>query len=195
METTQSAQNYSTQASLDLGDDLPLYELDGSIFSDVEGDCDKKIEFSSQEIVDLHWRLLRQVRLLADPTAPLDEKFEIVRWVFTDRDRDQRPFSFVNCLRVVGCSPQARLPFCGLIDPEEVRDWIAANLKRWFLESLARLPAFAREIVMRNPEWVSEQLYIEPQWLNRQIRKIALASSTMRNEQPVQRETLDLFGQ
>ena len=62
------------------------------------------VEWSEDDIVFLHWRLLQEVRHLADPAAPLGEKLDTLRWVFTEREKDAAPFSFVNCLRVVGCS-------------------------------------------------------------------------------------------
>jgi hypothetical protein len=75
----------------------------------------------------LHWRLLKEIGRLADPETPLEEKFDTLRWVFTERDKDRRPFSFVSCLRVVGCSPLSPLPYCGLVDAEEVRDVIRSR--------------------------------------------------------------------
>ena len=39
------------------------------------------------------------------PATPLEEKFDTLRWVFSEREKDGLPFSFVSCLRVVGCSP------------------------------------------------------------------------------------------
>ena len=43
------------------------------------------IEWSEDDIVFLHWRLLQEVRHLADPAAPLGEKLDTLRWVFTER--------------------------------------------------------------------------------------------------------------
>jgi hypothetical protein len=77
----------------------------------------------------LHWRLLQEIRHLADPATPLEEKLDTLRWVFTEREKDGLPFSFVNCLRVVGCSPLSPIPYCGLVDAEEVRDRIRNGLK------------------------------------------------------------------
>jgi hypothetical protein len=128
-------------------------------------------EFSEEEVVGLHWWLLRKVRLLEIPSTPLAEKFELVRWVFTDPVHDRQPFSFVNCLRVVACSPLSRLPYVGACDPEEVRDWIAAHLRRWFEASLACYPAWVRHAVMSNPEWVADHLAANPQWINEQMRR------------------------
>ena len=128
-------------------------------------------EFTEEEVVCLHWWLLRKVRLLGVASTPLAEKFEIVRWVFTDPARDRQPFSFVNCLRVAACSPLSQLPYVGACDAEEVRAWIGAQLRRWFEASLAAYPAWVRHAVMSNPEWIADRLAANPQWINEQMRR------------------------
>jgi len=131
------------------------------------------VAWSEEEIVLLHWRLLQEVQHLADPAAPLDEKFDTLRWVFTERDKDNRPFSFVNCLRVVGCSPLSPIAFCGRVDPEEVRDQIRSDIRRWLLASLTRYPDWVRQAVLTQPEWIEERLARNPQWINEQLRQMA----------------------
>ena len=39
-------------------------------------------EWSEDDIVLLHWRLLQEIRHLADPATPLEEKLDTLRWVF-----------------------------------------------------------------------------------------------------------------
>ncbi|WP_156894866.1 hypothetical protein [Janthinobacterium sp. 1_2014MBL_MicDiv] len=131
---------------------------------------DDAMEFSEEELVALHWWLLRKVSLLSDPRTPLDEKFELVRWVFTDPVRDTQPFSFVNCMKVVSGSPLSQLPFIGAIDAQEVRDWIGSQLCRWFLSALQDYPEWARQAVLEKPDWVSDNLFKNPQWMNEQIK-------------------------
>lgn len=131
---------------------------------------DDAIEFSEEELVALHWWLLRKVSLLSDPRTPLDEKFELVRWVFTDPVRDRQPFSFVNCMKVVSGSPLSQLPFIGAIDAQEVRDWIGSQLCRWFMTALQDYPEWARQAVLTKPDWISENLFKNPQWMNEQIK-------------------------
>lgn len=131
---------------------------------------DEVIEFSEEELVALHWWLLRKVSLLSDPRTPLDEKFELVRWVFTDPVRDTQPFSFVNCMKVVSGSPLSQLPFIGAIDAQEVRDWIGSHLCRWFMSALQDYPAWVREAVQAKPDWISDNLFKNPQWMNEQIK-------------------------
>lgn len=131
---------------------------------------DDAIEFSEEELVALHWWLLRKVSLLSDPRTPLEEKFELVRWVFTDPVRDTQPFSFVNCMKVVSGSPLSHLPFIGAVDAQEVRDWIGSQLCRWFLGSLQDYPAWVRQAVLAKPDWISDNLFKNPQWLNEQIK-------------------------
>lgn len=143
-----------------------------SVQADDWSDDEPVEEFTEEEVVRLHWWLLQKVRLLSVASTPLAEKFEIVRWVFTDRRRDQQPFSFVSCMRVAACSPLSGLPFIGLCDAEEVRDWIGAHLRRWFEASLAAYPEWVRRTVIANPEWVADRLAANPQWINEQMRRV-----------------------
>lgn len=127
-------------------------------------------EWSETDIVQLHWRLLQEVRHLADPTAPLEEKLDTLRWVFTEPEKDGLPFSFASCLRVVGCSPLSPIAYCGLVDADEVRERIRHGLKPWLNATLARYPDWVRDAVAGNPEWVEARLARNPQWVNEQIR-------------------------
>ena len=135
---------------------------------------DAPVEWSEEDIVLLHWRLLKEIGRLADPETPLEEKFDTLRWVFTEREKDSRPFSFVNCLRVVGCSPLSPIAYCGLVDAEEIRSRIRHDVKQWLEATLTRYPEWVREAVARNPEWVELQLARNPQWINQQVRAVAL---------------------
>ena len=78
---------------------------DRDAFGAALDDDTSPVDWSEEDVVFLHWRLLQEVRHLADPETPLEEKFDTLRWVFTEREKDGAPFSFVSCLRVVGCSP------------------------------------------------------------------------------------------
>ena len=127
--------------------------------------------WSEEEIVFLHWRLLQELVHLADPEQPLDEKFDTLRWVFTQREKDSRPFSFVQCLHVVGCSPLSPAPYCGELDAQELRDRIRSSLRAWMAATLERFPAWVREAVLDNPQWAQLQLARNPQWINEQIRQ------------------------
>ncbi|WP_082497619.1 hypothetical protein [Pseudorhodoferax sp. Leaf267] len=142
--------------------------------SDLEADTASPLEWSEEDLVLLHWRLLREVQHLAEPDTPLEEKLDTLRWVFTERAKDGQPFSFVSCLRVVGCSPLSPLPYCGLVDPEEVRDRIRAAVKPWLRETLLRYPVWVREAVLDHPDWIAARLAANPQWLNEETRRIAL---------------------
>ena len=137
-------------------------------------DEDTPVEWSEEDIVFLHWRLLEEISHLADPSTPLEEKFDTLRWVFTEREMDGMPFSFVSCLRVVGCSPLSPIAYCGLADAEEVRDRIRHSLKAWFSATLERYPAWVREAVVHNPEWVAARLAKNPQWINEQIKRMSV---------------------
>ena len=135
---------------------------------------DAPVEWSEEDIVFLHWRLLQEVSHLADPATPLEEKFDTLRWVFSERDKDGMPFSFVSCLRVVGCSPLSPIAYCGLVDAEEVRDRIRHGLKAWLDVTLERYPDWVRDAVVDNPEWVEARLAKNPQWINEQIKRMAV---------------------
>lgn len=131
-------------------------------------------DWTEEEIVFLHWRLLLEIQELADPNAPLGEKLETLRWVFTESEKDTRPFSFVSCLRVVGCSPLSPVPYCGLVDCETIREHIAGQAKRWLHETLAHYPAWVGEALAHQPTWIEDQLARNPQWINEQVRKLAV---------------------
>ena len=132
------------------------------------------VEWSEDDIVFLHWRLLQEVRHLADPATPLEEKLDTLRWVFTEREKDAAPFSFVSCLRVVGCSPLSPIAYCGLVDAEEVRDRIRNGLKAWLNATLERYPDWVRSAVAGNPEWVEARLARNPQWINEQLKQMSV---------------------
>ncbi len=132
---------------------------------------DTPMPWSEEEIVFLHWRLLQEIVHLADPEQPLDEKFDTLSWIFTERDKDTQPFSFVQCLHVVGCSPLSPAPYCGELDAQELRDHIRAGVKGWMSATLQRFPAWVREAVLDNPQWVQLQLARNPQWINEQMKQ------------------------
>lgn len=132
------------------------------------------VEWSEEDVVLLHWRLLQEVSHLADPDTPLEEKFDTLRWVFTEREKDGRPFSFVSCLRVVGCSPMSPIAYCGLVDAEELRDHIRNSVKAWLGETLTRYPDWVREAIATNPAWIEARLAKNPQWINEQLKRMSM---------------------
>jgi hypothetical protein len=123
----------------------------------------ESIDWTEQDVVFLHWRLLQEVEALSDPETPLEAKLDTLRWVFTEREKDLLPFSFVNCLRVVGCSPLSPIAYCGHVDAEEIRSRIRHGVKRWLEATLTRYPEWVREAVARDPELVELQLARNPQ--------------------------------
>ena len=136
-------------------------------------DDESPVEWSEEDVVFLHWRLLQEVSHLADPDTPLEEKFDTLRWVFTEREKDGRPFSFVSCLRVVGCSPMSPIAYCGLVDAEELRDHIRNSVKAWLGETLQRYPDWVREAIAINPAWIEARLAKNPQWINEQLKRMS----------------------
>ena len=165
---------FDIPAALDLQDDPGADSADsatGALGSTREEWVE---EWSENDIVLLHWRLLQEIRHLADPATPLEEKLDTLRWVFTEREKDGLPFSFVNCLRVVGCSPLSPIPYCGLVDAEEVRERIRHGLQAWLHATLARYPDWVREAVATHPEWVEARLTRNPQWINEQLKQMSV---------------------
>jgi len=129
-------------------------------------------EWTQEDLVFVHWRMLQQVEGLCDPKCPLDEKLDTLRWIFTEPDKDELPFSFATCVRIVACSPLSPIPYCGQVDVEEMRDRIRANLKRWLDQSLDRYPEWVRQALLSRPDWVIPQLSRHPQWINEQLKRI-----------------------
>ena len=113
------------------------------------------LDWSEEELVYLHWRLLQDVAQLADP------------------HRDPLPFSFATCLRVVGSSPLSPIGYCGAVDVEEVREQLRVRLRRWFELALDAYPAWVRQLVREQPVWIEAQLDKNPQWLNEQLKVMA----------------------
>ncbi|RJG00585.1 hypothetical protein D3878_02500 [Noviherbaspirillum sedimenti] len=134
-------------------------------------DDDGTVEWEEEEIVLLHWRLLKAVAELGDPATPLEDKLDMLRWVFTEREKESRPFSFANCIQVVACSPLSPLPYIGQVDADAVKEAIRGQLQAWLQATLNRYPAWVREAVQRHPEWIARHLEKNPQWLNQQVRQ------------------------
>ena len=129
------------------------------------------LEWSEEDVVLLHWRLLQELRHLQDPETPFEEKIDTLNWVFTEPDKESLPFSFIHCLRVVGCSPLSPTAYFGLVDPEDIRERIRANVTRWMRATIARYPQWVRDQIQADPAHVIRQLEKNPQWINEQIKK------------------------
>jgi hypothetical protein len=129
------------------------------------------VQWSEEDVVWLHWRLLQELGELGDPNAPLYEKIDTLRWVFTDVNGERQPFSFVNCLRVVGLSPLSPVPYWGPVDAEEIRDWIRHHIRAWLTATVDRYPSWAAKAVLENPCWIESRLAKNPQWINEEIKK------------------------
>ena len=120
--------------------------------------------WSTEEIVGLHFILLDDLRRLAEPETPLEERFELLEWVFTDREQEIEPFSFGMCVRL----------FLRTCDPDGVREAAAAALSRsWLREALATLPAWLGERILREPQWAAAELHRNPQWINEELLRHA----------------------
>ncbi len=149
-------------------------DLDADVSTNIErvtsDDGDPSSPWSEEDVVLLHWLLLKQVQRLADPDTPFAEKIWTLNWVFTDPEKDALPFSFVNCVKIVSCSPLSPLPFIGDFDVSDLRELIAHSARRWIRESVERFPPWVQETLRRNPETLLAKLDRNPQYLNEQIR-------------------------
>lgn len=149
-------------------------DLDAEVAEQLErhisDDSDPAPSWSEEDVVLLHWLLLKQVQRLADPETPFAEKIWTLNWVFTDPDKDALPFSFVSCVKVVSCSPLSPLPFIGDFDVSDLRERIAHSARRWMRESVERFPPWVQETLRRNPTELLAKLERNPQYLNEQIR-------------------------
>lgn len=135
-----------------------------------DADTDESVSWTEEEIVKLHWGLLRELRRLVDADTPLEEKLDTLSWALTDPALDSQPFSFANCVRVVGTSPLSPAPYCGAVPVDDLRDWIRANAPRWLRSSLERYPNWVQDLVRQDPDHVAKQLSRNPQWINEQVK-------------------------
>jgi hypothetical protein len=138
-----------------------------SVYLDAADDAP---EWTEEDVVHLHWRLLLELRRLPDPETPLEEKLDTLAWALTDSDLDGRPFSFANCLRVVGTSPMSPTPYFGLLQVDDIRDWLRINARKWIRTTIARYPDWVQALIREQPDWVARQLAKNPQWVNEQIK-------------------------
>lgn len=136
----------------------------------LDDDADRS-EWTEEDVVWLHWRLLKELDRLADPSTPLAEKIDTLDWVLSDASHDGQPFSLARCVRVAGLSPLSPIAYVGLIDADAVRDYVRRNAKVWLRQTIARYPAWVQELVLARPQWVAAQLGKNDQWLNEQIVK------------------------
>jgi hypothetical protein len=142
-------------------------------------------EWTEQAVVELHWVLLRQLDNLSDPETPLEEKLDTLAWALTDPRNDDRPFSFANCLRVVGTSPLSPTAYFGLVRVDEIRHWLRINSRRWIRETIARYPAWVQRLILDQPDVAAKELSANPQWINEQIKKHLESPQTDLFEAPV----------
>lgn len=117
--------------------------------------------WSTEEIVGLHFILLDDLRRLAEPETPLEERFELIEWIFTERTLEAMPFSFRTCVRL----------FMGACDAESVRDDLRSLVRSWLQDAVAKLPAWLGERILREPQWAATELHRNPQWINEELAR------------------------
>lgn len=123
--------------------------------------------WTGPEVDLLHFILLDSCALLADPQAPLEDKLDVLRWIYTEPDKDDRPFSFAHCLQFFG---RATNPSQGTLDVDEVRAALWPQIKDWLRQTLERYPTWVRDAFWTNPVYVAELLEKNPQRLNEAAR-------------------------
>ena len=128
------------------------------------------IEWTIDGIVKLHMMLLDELSHLADPATPLEEKLDMLQWVYTDPELEHKPFSFANCIKLCGRSSN---PHYGLMSAEDVRVELGRSVRRWLNESLGRYPEWLQQAVRSNPQWVWARLEENPQFINQQAGRAA----------------------
>ena len=90
-------------------------------------------QWTVDEIVGLHFILLDSCRSLARPSANLEARVGIIRWVFTNAWRDDEAFSFKHCCALWGLEQ----PGLGRLH-ERVREEMADMLRGWTHEALRK---------------------------------------------------------
>lgn len=128
-------------------------------------------EWTEEDVVSLHWMLLRKLQDLGDPACPIADKLELLQWVFTEPELENKPFSFANCVKVVGLSPLSPTAFFGVVDLDQLRTMIAKAAKEWLNQSLDRYPPWVRDSVLSNLDATAECLAKNPQRINQLIKQ------------------------
>jgi hypothetical protein len=90
-------------------------------------------EWMTAEIVYLHFVLLDQCRYLARPSANLERKEEILRWIYTDPELEDRPFSFKNCVKLA----TGNAPDFGTVH-RRLKEAMQPIVSAWVRQSVAR---------------------------------------------------------
>jgi hypothetical protein len=145
-------------------------------------DEESPVEWSEEDVVFLHWRLLQESRPAGRPRdAAGREVRHPALGLHRAREGPQAVLVRESCLRVVGCSPLSPIAYCGLVDAEDVRDFIRHGLKAWLAadaDALSLLGARGRRTNTRNGSrrgWPATR-----SGSTKQVRRIAVARRPVR---------------
>jgi len=130
----------------------------------------EQIAWSEEDVVQVHWRLLLELRHLPDAGTPLEEKIDALNWVFTEQAKEGAPFSFMRCIAAVTQSPLSPMPYFGTVDADEIKLWIRCNAPRWMRETLARYPQWVQQEIYADPDRALRELDNNPRWINEELR-------------------------
>jgi len=119
--------------------------------------------WKEEEVLFLHALLLEDLERAASPQATLSEKLELLRWVFTDPDKEDVAFSFRNCLRVC-CAAAGTMPSAhrGKLGADSMREALAAEMRPRLAATLSRLDGWIRQLVCEAPAAVGALLERNP---------------------------------
>jgi hypothetical protein len=120
-------------------------------------------ELGEADLIKLHGVLFDVCEeKLRDPETPLDEVFDCLRWIFSERGKEHLAFSFTNTLKL------HERPH-----PREIRGRIQEGLRAYLARRLARYPAWVAQAFWRDPDRFADTLERNPQWINERLRQQA----------------------
>jgi hypothetical protein len=88
-------------------------------------------EWIDDEMVMLHFILLDQCRYLSRASSSMERKKDLLQWIFTDPELEDKPFSFKNSVMLVTGNP----PQFGAVY-ERVKEALGSLMPDWIEESV-----------------------------------------------------------
>jgi hypothetical protein len=92
-------------------------------------------EWIDDEMVMLHFILLDQCRYLSRASSSMERKKDLLQWIFTDPELEDKPFSFKNSVMLVTGNP----PQFGAVYAR-VKEALGSLIPRWIEESVRSKP-------------------------------------------------------
>jgi hypothetical protein len=118
-------------------------------------------ELSESDLARLHGALFDACEeQLREAETPLDEVLDCLRWILSERSKDNLAFSFSNTLKLYGRP-----------DAQAIREEIQSGLKQYLAGRLRRYPAWVAEAFWADPDRFAAELERNPQWINEGVRR------------------------